>query len=302
MAEQMTLYDVLSDKPVPRETSQEAVVQVETKETPETPVVERPLSKKAIHRDKEQLAQGRVRDPETGQFAPVEKKEEVKEAEVKPEAKTEVKTEVKTEAKQEEKPLRQEMTDKEKALLKMGEEERRKRQELEREIAQMRSQSPKVEGEKKTFWDAPEETLAKFKEEVFGALHQTRLTTSDNLGRSRHQDYDEKVEIFKELCQQTPHLWQQAVNAPDPGEFAYKTGKSHKELQDAGDIDSFKEKIEKETRVRVETEMREKLKKEEESRKKEQEALPGSLSKVTGVGNSRPAWGGPPTLEDILKG
>src|SRR3990167_6366813 len=178
--ERMSLEDVLSDKEPEKE---------EVAETPET-VEEAPeesLSGKALrkaHRRKELEAQGR--DPETGQFAP---KEEVKE-EPKPEVKVEVKEQPKVE-----------MTEKEKGLLRAAEEERRKRQDLERRIAEL--EKPKTETtEKKSFWDDPESHLKATEQSVDQKLSQKELNiilrTSEMIARSRYKDFDEKIEVFAE--------------------------------------------------------------------------------------------------------
>ena len=119
--------------------------------------------------------------------------------------------------------------------------------------------------------------------------------------RSRYKDYDEKVEIFKGLSMQNPVLFQQAIASQDPAEFAYRVAKNYHELQEAGSIEQVRAKVEKETRLKVEAEMREKFKQEQETKQKERDALPGSLSNVTGVGNVSKVWGGPTPLDNILK-
>ena len=290
MAEQLSISmdDILSDK---------KPVQVETKIT-ETPAgipvvetkdpVERAQSRKNAHRDKEQLAQGRVRDPETGQYS----------LKVEPEAKAEpVKTEpAAVPAKPAVAAPTQELNDKEKAFLKGMQEERTKRQELERRLAAIEAAKPAEPV--KTFWDDPEAALAKQRQDITAATTKTRLDTAEAIARIRHTDYDEKYQVLVELLNSTPGLYQQVVAAPDPAEYGYGIAKSHMEIKDAGGVDELRAKIEKEVRLKIETELKEKA----EALKKEQEALPSSLSDARSKGTNKPVWNGPPSFDSILKG
>lgn len=287
MAEQTSFNDILADKPA------ETPVQVETKEAPveikEETKVERPLSKKQVHRDKEQLAQGRVRDPETGQYA--QKVETVQE------------TPKEAPKKEEVKPPAQEFTEKEKAFLKAAQEERGKRQELERRLALLEAEkTPKPE--EKPFFDDPEGALKKQKDEISRQLAQlrseiatSRLNTAEAMFRRNHPDFDEKVAVFGDLLSKTPGLHQKWMEALDPAEFAYETGKANLELKEAGGIKELRAKIEKETRLAIEAELKEKA----ATLAKERAALPPSLSDAPSKGANRTVWPGPTSMTDILK-
>jgi len=282
MAEQLSISmdDILSDKkPEPVQVETKEPVQVETKDP-----VEKVQSAKNAHRDKEQLAKGLVRDPETGQFSP---KAEPVTVEAKVEAKVEPKPEVK--------PAQQEMTDKEKAFLRGMQEERTKRQELERRLAAL--EKPASTEPAKTFWDDPEAALAKHKQELNTLVGKTRLDTAEAIARQRHTDYDEKYVVLVELMNNTPGLYQQVIAAPDPAEHGYNIAKSHLELKDAGGINELRAKIEKETRLKIESELKDKA----ESLAKEQAALPPSLSDAKTKGVNKPVWGGVPSFDEILK-
>lgn len=288
--------DILQDKPA--EKPVEAPAPEATPEPTPEAKAEAYTTRRKEWRDKEQLAQGRARDPETGQYTKVEAKE--------PEVKAEVKPEVKPEPKVEVKPPAQEFTEKERAFLKTAEEERRKRQELEKRLADLEAKQPK-EPEKK-FYDDPDAALARQKEErdrerqeIQMMLATSRVNMSEMVARRHHQDFDEKISVFPDLLKTTPGLYAQWMASPDPAEFAYEVSKNHLEIKEAGSISELRAKIEKETRAKVEAELREKLKKEEEERKAAQAALPGSLSTVAGKGNSRPVWNGPTPFDAILK-
>ena len=292
MAEQLLMDDILSEKPA------EKPVQVETTK-PDIPVeakepapVERPTSGKKAWQDKEQAARGLVRDPETGQFAP---KTEPKTEE--PLEKEPVKEAVKTVA------VQREFTEKEKAFLKGMQEERTKRQELERRLAAIEAAKP-AEPEK-PFFDDPEgaltrrdEAFAKQLSEMRAEMTTARLSTAELIARKEHKDFDEKIEVFGNLLKETPGLYQQWMSSSDPAEFAYNLGKTHLELKEAGGIPELRARIEKETRIKLETELKEKA----EALAKERAALPPSLSDARAVGVNKPVWGGVPTMDEILKG
>ena len=208
--------------------------------------------------------------------------------------------EEKPEPKKEEKPVAPQATDKERAYYAAAMDERRKRQALEARLTELQTK-PKEAGEKKTFWDDPEAALDTFRKQTMAASRlealNTRINTSELIARSKYQDFDEKVEIFKELMGQNPGLHQQFMGSPDPGEFVYKTAKFHKDLQGAGNIDNLRAQIEKETRIKIEAELKEK----EGKLKKEREALPGTLSDARGTKQQAVVWSGPSALDDILK-
>lgn len=311
-----TLDEILSDKepakvekeappPEPKEKpAPEIPVFSETKAEPE-PKVERVQSSKKQWEDKEQGAKGRVRDPATGQFLPKPEAELAPKEEVKPEAKVEAKSEQKQEQKQQE-----ELTAKEKAYLRAAQDERGKRQALERQIAEAKGKEPE-----KKFWDDPEAALAstradvaKTKQEMENLGVSIRLNTAETIARSRHPDFDEKVAVFTEITGGITDLAQQAafinqwMSAPDPAEYAYKVGKNHMELKQAGNLDQLRANIEKETEAKVRAKIETELKEKEERLRKERDALPGSISEARGTGGSRaPVWGGPTPLDDILK-
>lgn len=297
--EQTSFEDILSGKDVSRETPSETPVQVESKEPVQAETkaeVEKPSSRKQVHRDKEQLAQGRVRDSETGQYAKIE-------AEPAKEPPKEVVKEPVKEAKPA--AVQQEFTEKERAFFKSLTEERVKRQELERRLAAMEAAKPAVSAEApKTFWDDPQAALTKQQAEIKAETDKIRaeiatyrLNAAESISRQKHEDFDEKIVAFGELLKTTPGLYQQWMSALDPGEFAYTTGKNSLELKEAGSIDQLRAKIEKETRIKLEDE----LKKKAEKLAQERAALPPSLSDAPSKGVNKVAWAGPPSMADILK-
>ena len=296
----MELSEILDDKPAekpPVEKVQEAETKPEA-ETAEQPDVERATSRRAEHRKRELEAQGR--DPETGQF--VKKEEEKKVEEKKPEQKAEAKPE----EKKPEAPKQDELTPKEKAAFAAAADERRKRQALEARIAQMQAQQPQQQpqpgAQPKSFWDDPEAHFRSEEQKRHQEAMANRISVSEMIARSKHEDFDEKIAKFVELAKATPGLGQQMLAAPDPAGFAYQTAKNHLALEQAGSMDKLlaehAAKVRAEERAKVEAEFKAK----QEELDKQRAALPQSLSGATGAGR-RPAaatYTGPTPLEAIL--
>ena len=189
----------------------------------------------------------------------------------------------------------QQMTDKEKAFYTAMSEERRKRQEIERKFNELQQAQPPQEP--KAFWDDPEAALQTFKHEVDKVVTTTRMDTAEQIARSKYNDFDDKINVFAEVLQSTPGLREHWMQAPDPAEFAYRTGKNYMELQQAGNIDALRAKIESEVRMKLEAEMKAK----DEARKAELAAIPPSLSNAQSAPGNKAVWGGPPSLDNILK-
>lgn len=192
------------------------------------------------------------------------------------------------------KPPHQEMTDKERAFMAAARDERQKRQELERRLNEM-EQAQKAPP--KEFWEAPEEKLKEFEDRIQHGMLKSKIDMAESIARSRHQDFDEKVNVFAELLQNTPGLHEQWLSALDPAEFAYKAAENYINYTQAGSIDNVRAKIEAEVRAKVEAEYKAK----ELEREKKLSSIPNSLSNANGSGSSAtPAWTGPASLESLL--
>ena len=220
---------------------------------------------------------------ETGKFAKQEVKDGLQEGEKKEEIK---------EVKEEKKEAKQELTARERAFLATAHDERIKRQALEKRL----TESEKTV-EAKSFWDDPEAALKKFQDEMQGVVTNTRLNTAETIARSKYKDFDEQIQAFAGLLQNTPGLYQQWLQSSDPAEYAYTTGKKHREISQIGGLDTWKSNTEKEIRLRLEQEYKDKVTNYE----KEKSALPGSLSGSRGVAQNTPVFSGPTSLDDILK-
>lgn len=296
MAEQMALGDILSDKPAeprPQAPAPEAPAATQDAAAP----IERPTSRKVAHRDAEQAAQGRVRDPETGQYTKIEPKEEPAPVAAAPEA---PKPEEAAKPAAPVAAAQQEFTEKEKAFLRAAQEERGKRQALEARLRELEAAKPAEPA--KTFWDDPEAAMQAQEARLRQESLNTRLNTAELIARQRHPDFDEKVALFAQVVQQNPQIQQQWLQAMDPAEFAYTIGKNHQEFQQVGSMEEYRAKIERETAARVRTEVEAELKAKAAALEKARADLPGSLSTARGTTVNRPTWSGPSSLDDILGG
>lgn len=292
-----SLDDVLAPDAPPEEAPPAAEPPAGESGQADEPKVERVSSRRAAHRAKEMEAQGRGPD---GKFLPKEAPA-AEPAEKQPEAAAP------------KAPPAQEMTEKEKAAFAKAADETRKRQALEAELARLRGQQPAATGAQpaatqpaeKKFWDDPEGTLQTWNNKTLTEAQQIvlrgRLDTSEMLARHRYAqagDFDANVAEFAELMKATPGLAQQWLASGDPAEFAYRTGKNHRTIKEAGNLDAVRAQIEKELRVKIEAEMKDKI----EAERKERAAIPPSLSDVRGASQQhKPVFSGPTPLADILK-
>jgi len=130
------------------------------------------------------------------------------------------------------------------------------------------------------------------------AEERARLTFfsfTEEAARSRHSDYNQVREAFAEEAQKNPAIAAQLAQAPDPGEFIYRQGKTVLELKEVGgDLAAYRKRIETEVRQRVEKEVAERLAKTSN--------IPQSLNTEPskGAGVVGATWAGPTPLEDIL--
>lgn len=283
------LDDVLNDKQPDPVEKPEAVAPVEK---PAVEAAEKPVSSRQQWREKEEAAR---RDPDTGKFVAKEKAEGAPEES--------------HAASKEEKPAppKQDLTDKERAFLRAMEEERGKRQKLEREFAELQQRiaaatppppKPDLFGDPEGYQKAQDEKESRLRAEMEQNTVKTKLEVSEIVARQRYPDFQEKATIFAQMVQAQPALYQQLVQQFDPAEFAYKTAKAamdQYEWQQSGGAEGMRKKVEAEIRAKIEAELKEKQAESE----KQRQALPGSLSNVSGLPGKR-TWTGPPSLDDIL--
>lgn len=165
--------------------------------------------------------------------------------------------------------------------------ERRKRQELEALLAQRQEEERPYLGEE---YEARfKETEARFQQE----LVKQKLDLSESFARSKHEDFEEKLEVFSQLVTQNPAIYQHMIQQVNPAEFAYQTAANQLQLKEMANPNEYKAKIEAEIRAKLEAEYAEKYRKGQ---------IPPTLAEARGGAGARQAeWSGPASIKDILK-
>ena len=180
--------------------------------------------------------------------------------------------------------------------------ERRKRQELEQQVAAMQQQLAAVQQQPQQppaeFWDDPQAFMASQFEQFGSQLMQRwqqeqqieRVNASEAVARSKYADFDDALQSFRQAVQVNPVLAQQMARESDPAEFAYRKGKSALELERVGSIDDLL----KAERQKWEAELRAAA---------PAPSFPSTTALDGSVGaRSGPAWTGPKPMSELLGG
>lgn len=188
--------------------------------------------------------------------------------------------------------------------------ERRKRQTLEAELADlnqrfMQVQQPPAAQQPQQIpdqWEDPDghtrylaEQAAQVAEErAFQRMQQHRVMVSAEAAKTKHPDYLDRIAVFEQLSAQNPALSQQMLNHPDPAEYAYSIAQQHEKMSQYGSIDEMLAA----EKVKWEAEALAKLKAELPA-----QPAPASLANERNVGSrSGPAWSGPASMDEMLSG
>jgi hypothetical protein len=134
--------------------------------------------------------------------------------------------------------------------LKAVEDERRKRQELEKRIAEFEAkfaQKPQ-EPVQAPDWDLdPRSAAAHLAAEMQRRTFTMAVEMSERVLKQQHPDYEEVRNVFAEAAKADPRLAMELVNHPFPAEFAYEQGKRLRMLQEIGDDpESYKARLREE--------------------------------------------------------
>lgn len=139
-------------------------------------------------------------------------------------------------------------------------EERRKRQELERRLADYEARFAQFEQPAQPQfqpqttqpaipdrWEDPEGydqyLIAQAEQRAAAAAEQRfiqrHLDISEQAARERHADFDEKLAVFQDLVAANPTLARKMTAHPDPAGFAYTTAAKAMEVEQYGTIDQL---------------------------------------------------------------
>ncbi|MCB0133562.1 MAG: hypothetical protein KDD75_00440 [Caldilineaceae bacterium] len=198
------------------------------------------------------------------------------------------------------------------------EDERRKRQDLERQLAELaktvqqpqpnpqQQQQPVQQRrmpERPDPWVDPE-GAARYDQMLFQhQLFETRVITSKELMRSIKTDFDDVEKVFIEAASADPYLEHQLISHPMPAKFAYEQGRRIMLMKEIGDDpEAYK--------ARVREELMAELAEQQPTQQVQPAAVaPGTPKSLATTASTQPrnkngtfASGGPASLEDILGG
>jgi len=128
--------------------------------------------------------------------------------------------------------------------------ERKKRQELERKLAELQ-RPPEAQP---NFYEAPEQYVQSLVERERGQMQQQLMSALEAQAREQYADYDEAFAELEEQAADNPMLVQKVMQAPNPALAAYKLGKQLQELKKLQDPDAYRKQIEAEVRAKIEAE------------------------------------------------
>jgi hypothetical protein len=189
--------------------------------------------------------------------------------------------------------------------------ERQKRQQLEARLAELetylQSQQRQPTAPPPDMFDDPDGFKAHLRDQILAelqpALQQqgaiSRAEFSEMQARRQYEDYDAKIEVFKEALAANPFLLNELKQAPDPAVFAYNAANKFLEAKQYGTAAPSREQIEAELREQIEAELREQIMAEINLNRPK---APSTFAGDRSVGSrSGPAWTGPAPLGDLLR-
>lgn len=134
--------------------------------------------------------------------------------------------------------------------------ERRKRQELERELAELKKPKPAEPVQRPNAAEDPEGAIQHAETVIEQRLRNERVVSSRNIMVSVKPDYLEKEKIFVELANANPDLVREMHQHESPAMFAYNKAIEHLEHQEylaTKDTPEYKEFLEAKKAGKVQT-------------------------------------------------
>jgi hypothetical protein len=132
--------------------------------------------------------------------------------------------------------------------------ERRRRQEAEDRIRALEEQFAKLQQPQAEQpqgppdrWEDPEgydqwligQATKAAEQQAVHAYQQQRIYSSAVRARSKYEDYDQAHQVFGEMVQRNPALYDHMIQNDDPAEFAYRTAKTELDIRQHGSLDAL---------------------------------------------------------------
>lgn len=185
------------------------------------------------------------------------------------------------------------------------EDERRKRQELERRIEEL---SKPKDGQEKpqrpNLYENPDGYAQSIEQQTEQRLLNERLNMSEQIARSALGDerVDAALEAFKEAAQSNPTLTAQLYSNPHPYKFLVDWHGREQALAEVGsDLSAYRARLRDELLAEIKGNLALLGDEFQAPVKPIPETPPASMSKRPSVGKTGQAWTGPTPLTDILK-
>ena len=192
-------------------------------------------------------------------------------------------------------------------------EERRKRQEMERQLAdlQQKVNQPKDEPAPDPYEDP--EAWAKYQDDRLKAVEERtsasvqeavlRVSRSHVAKEVGEEVLEEAAAAFEMAAAKNPSLIQDALGSDSPYQFVFETGKAELERQAMGDPQAYAAKVAEEAMKKAQAEIDKRV--EEGIKAELAKHLPQSLAEEQSQGEratTQPQWDGPKPISQILEG
>ena len=160
--------------------------------------------------------------------------------------------------------------------------ERRKRQELEKRLAEIEAAQREAPKRPDVF-DDQDGAFNHVQQQLQSEMVNMRLEFAQEMMRDAHPDYDELEAEFIEMARENPVLQAELRNSRNPARYAYETARKARAAQELQNIDAYKEKLKAELRAELEAEIKASREAEESKLSKKRQAIQPSLTTVKGV-------------------
>lgn len=175
------------------------------------------------------------------------------------------------------------------------EDERGKRQELERQLKELQAEKDKAPIP--DVLENPEGYSKAINDQFDQKLLEQRLEMSEFLARRDYEDMDQRLEEYRALVEKIPALHSQVMKSQSPWHEMAKTVENHREMEQLKDVDGMKAKMRQELEAEIRKEYETKAKSEKSLSESLPQSLAGAASKGTVKGSE---WSGPTPLDNIL--
>jgi hypothetical protein len=181
--------------------------------------------------------------------------------------------------------------------------EKGKRQELEKELKEFKTQflQPKEEVKKPDAIDDPEAAINYSENQTDQKLWKQKVELTETFAKDKFSDYEEKKNLFMDLVKDDPSLAQKLRNSVNPALFAYNHAKHHLKVKEFSNPE-----YEKNLREQIKSELLGEMNEKQDSNNSNSSQQPVvrsiSLTDTTGSKNfnNNKSSGNP--LTDMFKG